>query len=123
MRIGHYPEDPKEPEPGEIKYHPFVFSLIKENVYHENFKIENVIFNITIRGENGEYFQCIRMCNKNGNIYIPNIDFYGKITIDIQEIESAIKQFERSFSSKDLEGFDEQFSKDSTIKGYTYQIK
>ena len=36
----------------------------------------------------------------------------------IQEIESAIKQAERAFSSKDIEAFDEQFSKDATIKGY-----
>lgn len=36
----------------------------------------------------------------------------------IHEIESAIKQFERSFSSKEIEAFDEQFSKDVTIKSY-----
>lgn len=36
----------------------------------------------------------------------------------IQEIESSIKQFEKAFSSKDIELFDEQFTKDATIKGY-----
>ena len=36
----------------------------------------------------------------------------------IQEIEAIIKQFEKSFSSKDIESFDEQFSKDATIKSY-----
>lgn len=36
----------------------------------------------------------------------------------IQEIEFYIKQFEKAFSSKDIEAFDKQFAKDATIKGY-----
>ena len=36
----------------------------------------------------------------------------------IQEIEAQIKQLEKSFSSKDIEGFEEQFEKESAIKKY-----
>lgn len=37
---------------------------------------------------------------------------------NIQNIETSIKQFEKEFSSKDIEAFNEQFYKDATIKGY-----
>lgn len=47
-------------------------------------------------------------------LYISN-EYYDT---HIKEIELAIKQFERGFSSKDLERFDEQFSKEVTIKRY-----
>ena len=52
--------------------------------------------------------------SKVGYLYVGN-EYYDS---HIQEIEAMIKQLERAFSSKDIEQFDEQFTKDATIKGY-----
>ena len=50
--------------------------------------------------------------SKVGYLYVGN-EYYDS---HIQEIEAMIKQLERAFSSKDIEQFDEQFTKDATIE-------
>lgn len=52
--------------------------------------------------------------SKIGYLYVAE-QYYDS---HIQQIEAMIRQFERAFSSKDIEQFDEQFTKDATIKGY-----
>ncbi|MBP3597497.1 MAG: hypothetical protein J6J60_08935 [Clostridia bacterium] len=63
--------------------------LQKYNLKNDGITVENVVFDIFIRAEDGRTKQAIKISDKTGKILLNSIKGYGKITIELTELESA----------------------------------
>lgn len=98
---------------------PMISSMRQRNINETFPKVATVTIEdsqvVSLEEVNSELFQPDE--RKVEYLYVAN-QYYKT---HIEEIENRIKQLEKTFSSKELENFDEQFNKDTTIKEYELQ--
>ena len=64
----------------------FYVRIFKTDINNKNVLLENVMFDITIESESGEYRKVIKKSDSSGRIYLNDIKGYGKIKISLTEI-------------------------------------
>ncbi|MBP3597368.1 MAG: hypothetical protein J6J60_08245 [Clostridia bacterium] len=67
----------------------FNLEIIKHNLRNDSIKVENVIFDIFVKSEDGKHKKAIKTSNSAGKINLERIKGYGKITIELTELETA----------------------------------
>ena len=67
----------------------FNLELTKHNLRNNDITVENVIFDIFVKSEDGRHKKAIKTSNEDGKIFLNRIQGYGKIRIELTELESA----------------------------------
>ena len=73
----------------QLKETTFSLELTKHNLRNDDITVENVIFDIFVKSEDGRHKKAIKTSNADGKMYLRGIKGYGKITIELTELETA----------------------------------